>query len=296
MYDNWLRILQDDEPPKSSWRPRKSTKSWDQSSVQKFTKVTQSRKKVHREGKLVPPSLVASMMCQNSRCTSREKTWIQSTKKLNENWDAISLVFLNAVLWERILAASGAHCTILSHIMLLNVWNQLLLRSKGKVQNWVRRRSYYLNLCEAHGLNTWGQLPHLMKNARKFSIMRRTSCSSLSRVLSTRSSCSTSPTSPTSLTQDYENLSCVQQQYEVRVWVNKHKESCYKPSHRTTNKHGETRCGLNCHEERCNRKRMHTHFLKDQNCEMQKGQNYLDSMQETHRWSHTSSSKIRENW
>ena len=29
---------------------------------------------------------------------------------------------------------------------------------------------------------------------------------------------------------------------------------------------------------------------------LQKGQNYLESMQETHRWSHTSSSKIWENW
>ena len=34
------------------------------------------------------------------------------------------------------------------------------------------------------------------------------------------------------------NLLCVQQQHEVRIWVNKHKETCYKPSHRTTNKHG----------------------------------------------------------
>ena len=48
----WKRwICKDHEPPKSSWRPRKSTKSWDQLSVQKFTKVTQSRKKgpSHRE-------------------------------------------------------------------------------------------------------------------------------------------------------------------------------------------------------------------------------------------------------
>ena len=87
-------------------------------------------------------------------------------------------------------------------------------------------------------------------------------------------------------------LPCVQQQYEVKIWVNKHKETCYKPSHRTTNKHGETGYRLNCHEERCNRKRIHTHFLKDRNCEMQEGQNYLDSMQETHRWSHTSSNNI----
>ena len=42
--------------------------------------------------------------------------------------------------------------------------------------------------------------------------------------------------------------------------------------------------------------RIHTHFLKDRNCEMQEGENHLDSTQETHRWSHTSSSKIWENW
>ena len=40
---------------------------------------------------------------------------------------------------------------------------------------------------------------------------------------------------------------------------------------------------LNCHEERCNRKRIHTHFLEDRNCETQEGQNHLDSMPETHR-------------
>ena len=112
-------------------------------------------------------------------------------------------------------------------------------------------------------------------NGRTFSTVRRTSCSSLSRVLSTRSSCSTSPTSPTSLSQDYENLVCVQQPYEVRIWVNKHTETCHKPSYRTTNKQEETRYRLNCHEERCNRKRTHTHFLEDRNCEMQEGQNYF---------------------
>ena len=54
MHDNWWRVLHDDEPPKSSWRPRKSTKSWDQLSVRKFTKVTQSRKQVHRVAKIGP--------------------------------------------------------------------------------------------------------------------------------------------------------------------------------------------------------------------------------------------------
>ena len=207
-----------------------------------------------------------------------------SPKKLNENWEAISPVSLSAVLRENFSSFRSTLHNFLSHIVLFNVWNLLLLRSEGEVQTLVRRRSYYLNLYEAHGLNTWGQLPHLMKNGRKFNIMRRTSCTSLSRVLSTCSSCSTSLASPTSLSQE--------QQDEVRIWVNKHKETCSKPSHRTTNKHGETCCRLNCHEGRCNRKKIHTHFLKDRNWEMQEGQNYLDSMQETHRWSHSSSSKI----
>ena len=61
-------------------------------------------------------------MYQNSRCASREKTWVQSTKKLNENWDAISLVFLSAVLRDNF---SSFRSTLhnLSHIMFFNVWN-----------------------------------------------------------------------------------------------------------------------------------------------------------------------------
>ena len=177
----------------------------------------------------------------------------------------------SAPYWKMNFSSFRSTLHNLSHIMLLNVWNWWLLRSEGKVQNWVRRRSYYLNLCEAHGFNTWGQLPHLMKNGRKFSILRRTSCFSLSRVLSTRSTCSTSPTSPTSLSQDNEQFYWLSSnEYEVRTWVNMHNETCYKPSHRTSNKHGETRYRLNCHEERCNRKRIHTHFLKDRNCEIAK--------------------------
>ena len=166
MLDSWLRMLQDDGPPKSSWRPRKSTKSWDQFSVQKFTKVTQSRKKGPSRGKIGPtePRGVEGMY-QNSRCASKEKTWVHSTQKLNENWDAISLVFLSAVLGE--FQQLPEHIAQFKrHIILINVWNWSLLWSKGKVQNSVRR-SYHLNLCEAHRLNTWGQLPHLMNSGRK---------------------------------------------------------------------------------------------------------------------------------
>ena len=101
MHDSWLRTFQECEPPKSSRSPRKSTKSWDPWSVQRLTKAAQSRKRVHRMGKVGPtePRGVEGTY-QNSRCASREKTWVQSTKKLNENWDAISLVFLSAVLRE----------------------------------------------------------------------------------------------------------------------------------------------------------------------------------------------------
>ena len=55
---------------------------------------------------------------------------------------------------ERIFRSFRSTLHNLSHIMLLNVWNWSLLRSEGKVQNWVRWRSYFLNHCKAHGLNT----------------------------------------------------------------------------------------------------------------------------------------------
>ena len=54
------------------------------------------------------------------------------------------------------------------------------------------------------------------------------------------------------------NFFCVQQQYEVIIRVNKHKETCYKPSHRTTNKHGETRYRLNAMRKGVTRKNSHS--------------------------------------
>ena len=182
---------------------------------------------------------------------------------------------------------------ILSQMTLDHVWNWSLLRRKGEMQSCVRRRSYYLNLCEAHGMNTWGQFLHLMYNGRKFSTMRRTSCPSLSRVLSTRSSCSASPASPTSLSK--EKKMCPATIRSENMGVQAQGDLSHTQS-QDDEQHGEPRYRLNCHEEKCNQKRIHTHFLKDQNCEMQEGQNYLNSMQETHGRSHTSSSKIWENW
>ena len=126
----------------------------------------------------------------------------------------------------------------------------------------------------------------------KFNIMRRTSCSSLSRVLSTRSSCFTSPTSPTSLSQDYENfIMC-----PATIRSDNMSEQAQGDLLQTQSQDDEQRVkpvtAWIAMRKRCNRKRIHTHFLKDRNCEMQEGQNYLDPVQETHRWSHTSEQQI----
>ena len=104
--------------------PRKSTKSWDQLSVQKkITKVTQSLKKVHRVGKLVLPSLMAWRACTKIRDAPAEKRRESEVKRSSRRMEMLFLWCFSAPYWERILAASGAHCTMLSHIMLLNVWN-----------------------------------------------------------------------------------------------------------------------------------------------------------------------------
>ena len=251
MHDNWLRMLQDDEPPKSSWKPRKSTKSWDQLSVHNLTKSHTVTEKGPSRGKMVLPSLVAWRACTKIRDAPAEKRRESKVRRSSTRTEMLFLWCFSAPYRERILAASGAHCTILSHIMLFwtyGIDHSYEARVKCKIgydggpitwisakpTDWTPEVNYYIS---------W-------KNGRTFGIPRRISCSSLSRVLSTRSSCSTSPTSPTSLSKDHEFLFCVQQQYEVRIWVNKHEETCHKPSHRTTNKHGETRYRLNCHEEK----------------------------------------------
>ena len=193
MHDNWLRMLQDHEPPKSSWRPRKSTKSFDRWSVQK-KKSQKSHSHWKRSiawEKLVLPSLVAWGTCTKIRDAPAEKRRESKVQRRSTRTEMLFLWCFSAPYWERIFNSFQSTLHNFKPYYVFNVWNWSLLRSKDKVQNWVRRGSYHLNLCEAHGLNTWGQLPHLMKNDRKYSIMRRTSCSSLSRVLSTRSSCST---------------------------------------------------------------------------------------------------------
>ena len=144
-----------------------------------------------------------------------------------------------------------------------------LIEREGQVQNWVRRRSY---LCEAHGLNTWGQLLHLMKNWRKFTIIRTTSCSSLSRVLSIRSSCSTSFAFPTSWSQDFDNLLCVLQ----HAWTSTTRLVTNPVTGRRTSTGKSVTAWIAVRTDRTGKELSLTH-LKDQNCEMLEVQHNLDS-------------------
>ena len=118
MHDNWLRMLQDDEPPKSSWKPRTSTQSWDQLSVHKFTKSHTVTEKGPSRGKMVLPSLVAWRACSQIRDAPAEKRRQSKVRRSSTRTEMLFLWCFSAPYWERILAASGAHCTILCHIML----------------------------------------------------------------------------------------------------------------------------------------------------------------------------------
>ena len=68
----------------------------------------------------------------------------------------------------------------------------------------------------------------------------------------------------------------------MRTWVNKHKETCHKPQSQDDEQARENRYRLKCHKARCNRKRIHSPFLKDRNCEMQEVQNNLDCARDAH--------------
>ena len=119
VHDNWLRMLQDDEPPKSSWRPRKSTKSWVELSVQKFTRVTQSRKKKKRSIAWENWSNRASWRgghVPKIRDAPAEKRRESKVQRCSTN------LFLNAVLRE-MLSSFQRTLHNLSHIMLANVWS-----------------------------------------------------------------------------------------------------------------------------------------------------------------------------
>ena len=124
-------------------------------------------RKSHSHGKrsiawetLVLPSLVAWRACTKIRDAPAEKRRESKVQRSSTTTEMLYLWCFSAPCWERILAASGAHCTTKPYYAFERME---LARSKGKVQNWVRRRSYYLNLYEAHGLNTWGQLPQWQK-------------------------------------------------------------------------------------------------------------------------------------
>ena len=206
-----------------------------------------------------------------------------------------SLVFLSAVLRENL---SSFRSTVhnLSHIVLWNVRNWSLLRSKGKVQNWERRLSYYLNLCETHGLNTWGQLPHLMKMAensvlcwelrapRFLGFYRLVHHALLHLRLRHRYR----------RTMNFYCVSSNSTKWEYE-WTSTKRPVTNPVTGRLTST-GKPVTAWIAMKKGVTRKEFALTSWKNWNCELQEGQNYLDSMQETHKWSHTSSSKIGENW
>ena len=204
MHDNWLRMLQDDEPPKSSWRPRKSTKSWDQVSLQKFTEVTQSLEKVHRVGKLI--CLVEPRGVEKIRDAPAEKRRESKVQRSSTRIEMLFLWCFSEPYWKKILEASGARCTILSHVMFLTYGISCSYEARVKC-----KIGYDGGIITWISTKTTDWTPEVNYHiswimTETFSIMRRISCSSLSRVLSTRSSCSASLASLTSLSQDYENF------------------------------------------------------------------------------------------
>ena len=155
------------------------------------------------------------------------------------------------------------------------------------MQNRVRRRSYDLNLCEAHGL-TSGQFTHIHEKWQK------NQCYAEKFVLL--------------VVQGFDEL-VLPALPHVRLWHRDRRTKKIDVSSNNTKWEYEwinirrlvtnPVTGRRTSTERPvaawipMRKRTYTHFLKDWNCAMQE---FLDSMQETHRWSHTSSRKIWENW
>ena len=128
----------------------------------------------------------------------------------------------SAPYWEKILAASAAHCTI--EAMLCFETYGIDHSYEGKVQIWVRRRSYYLNLCEAHGLNTCGQLLHLMKNDKKHYYAKNFVLLVVQGFIDSFFLLHLTYVSDIVIAGLWKFYYYVQQQYEVRIWVNKNKE------------------------------------------------------------------------
>ena len=163
--------------------------------------------------------------------------------------------------------------------------------------NWVRRPSYYLKLCEVYGYEYLRSITTPLEEWQNNSVLyggRR--ASRYWGFLSTGSTSSTSSTSPTSLSQVYEILQCVQQQYEVRVWVSEKAQGNLLPPIKNFKKkkmkidqrEAQGDRYLDCQmvtrvhtwpscvpvrKEVPRKRSIHVYLLKDRNCEMQENQN-----------------------
>ena len=295
--DNWLRMLQDDEPPKSSWRPRKSTKSWDQLSVQKFTKVAQSRKKVHRVGKLVLPSLVAWRACYQIRDAPAEKRReSQVQKKLNENWDAISLVFLSAVLTENFSSFRSAlhnfkpYCAFKRMELATPTkqgWSAKLGTTAVLLLESLRspRIEHLRSITTSH--KKWQKIQYYAENFVFFVVQGFTD-SFFMLFFTWRL--------PHRYRRIMKNIMC-----PATIRSENMSGQAQGDLLQTQSQDGEQARGNSFPPELLWRKvqqENNSHSLpwKTEIAKCRRARNYLDSLQETHRWSHTSSSKILEKW
>ena len=98
IHDNWLRMLQDDEPPKSSWRPRTNTvvRPIKRAKIHESHTVTE---KGPSHGK-IGPSLVAWMACSKIRDAPAEKSRESKAQTSPTRTEMLFLWCFSAPYWE----------------------------------------------------------------------------------------------------------------------------------------------------------------------------------------------------
>ena len=99
MHDHWLRMLRTTSRRSlyGTTEEHKVLRPIKRAEMHESHTVTEKGPSRGKIGSTEPRDVEG--MNKNSRCASEEKTWVQSEKKkLHEDWDAISLVFLSAIL------------------------------------------------------------------------------------------------------------------------------------------------------------------------------------------------------
>ena len=200
IHDNWLRMLQDDEPPKSSWRPRTNTvvRPIKRAKIHESHTVTE---KGTSRGKLVLPSFVAWRACTKIRDAPAEKSRESKAQISSTRTEMLFLWCFSAPYWENFSS----------------LWSTLHNLKPKYEKTYGISYSYEATVkCKIGydgGLMTWISAKptdwtpqvnyHIpWKMAEKSVLCGKIRAPRCSRFLWTRSSCSTSPTSLTSWSQD----------------------------------------------------------------------------------------------